>query len=163
MYPIKCTHQECIKRFELSLSTLGILYMQCSAWLRRCPGNKWPTDACILSPSMSGPQRNFCMSVHPSWNICVVLIQYYACASQSIYIGTYFTWHRWDYWHYIQYVCPLTVLRLFDALSLCILFLPSLQAKSLGHGITGALYLINPVSLFKFDAVSKISHKRKVL
>lgn len=31
------------------------------------------------------------------------------------------------------------------------------QAKSLGHGFKAALQLINPVSLFRFDAVSKIS------
>ena len=36
-----------------------------------------------------------------------------------------------------------------------------LQAKSLGHGISGTLYLINPVSLFKYDAVSKIDRKGK--
>ena len=36
-----------------------------------------------------------------------------------------------------------------------------IQAKSLGHGISGTLYLINPVSLFKYDAVSKIDRKGK--
>ena len=34
-----------------------------------------------------------------------------------------------------------------------------LQAKSLGHGISGTLYLVNPVSLFKYDAVSRIDRK----
>ena len=34
-----------------------------------------------------------------------------------------------------------------------------LQASSLGHGIKGALYLVNPLSLFKFSAVSRISQK----
>lgn len=33
------------------------------------------------------------------------------------------------------------------------------QAKSLGHGFAGALYLVNPSSLFKFDALSKIGPK----
>lgn len=33
------------------------------------------------------------------------------------------------------------------------------QAKSLGHGLSGTLYLINPVSLFKYDAVSRMERK----
>ena len=32
-----------------------------------------------------------------------------------------------------------------------------LQAKSLGHGFKAALELINPVSLFRFDAVRRIT------
>jgi hypothetical protein len=43
------------------------------------------------------------------------------------------------------------------------MYLIFLQAKSLGHGISGTLYLINPVSLFKYDAVSKIDRKGKCI
>ena len=51
--------------------------------------------------------------------------------------------------------------RFFFVLDHCKVFVSHLQAKSLGHGISGTLYLINPVSLFKYDAVSKIDRKGK--
>ena len=42
---------------------------------------------------------------------------------------------------------------------LTVVILTPLQAKSLGHGIRGTLYLINPVSLFKYSAISRIDRK----
>ena len=33
------------------------------------------------------------------------------------------------------------------------------QAKSFGSGLTGTLYLINPISLFRYSAVTRISMK----
>ena len=44
-----------------------------------------------------------------------------------------------------------------------VLVVSFVQAKSLGHGISGTLYLINPISLFKYDAVSKIDRKGKIV
>lgn len=52
-------------------------------------------------------------------------------------------------------------LAIIDFLFMVVTFQETLpsesRAKSLGHGIMGTIHLINPVSLFKFDAINKIS------
>lgn len=54
-------------------------------------------------------------------------------------------------------------LALLDVALLAFLFPETLpvekRARSLGQGMLSALYLLNPVSLFRFDALSKIADK----